>query len=50
MYLSIVVILLDFYGSYFLDDSSFGSSLSWFGFHIDTSVNFVADFLSKREP
>ena len=41
MYLSIAVILLDFYGSYCLDGSSFGSSLSWFGYHVDTSVRYI---------
>ena len=41
MYLSIAVILLNFYGSYCLDDSSFGSSLSWIGFHIDSSVRYM---------
>ena len=39
--LSIAVILLDFYGSYCLDDSSFGSSLSWIGFHVDASVRYM---------
>ena len=39
MCLSITVILLDFYGSYCLDDSR--SSLSWFDFHIDTNVRYM---------